>query len=66
MKQGKTAEALKRYVEAFITEPYSRFAAAGLAQWANMHARVLVIKNRRSQRLSSYNTTRSAWQSEKF
>jgi tetratricopeptide (TPR) repeat protein len=67
MKQGKTAEALKRYVEAFITEPYSRFAAAGLAQWANItrtsvgHPRIDVPND-----WSSYNTTRSAWQSEKF
>ncbi|MGH9874211.1 MAG: tetratricopeptide repeat protein [Pyrinomonadaceae bacterium] len=34
MKQGKTAEARDRYVEAFITEPYNKFTAAGLTQWA--------------------------------
>ena len=35
MKQGKTAEARDRYIEAFITEPYNKFAVAGLVQWAN-------------------------------
>jgi len=34
MKQGKTAAARDRYVEAFITEPYNKFATAGLVQWA--------------------------------
>ncbi|HZE70241.1 MAG TPA: tetratricopeptide repeat protein [Pyrinomonadaceae bacterium] len=34
MKQGKTEAARERYVEAFITEPYNRFARAGLIQWA--------------------------------
>ncbi len=34
MKQGKTAEARDRYIEAFITEPYNKFAIAGLVQWA--------------------------------
>jgi tetratricopeptide (TPR) repeat protein len=34
MRQRKTTEARDRYVEAFITEPYSRFARAGLVQWA--------------------------------
>ena len=33
MKQGKTDAARDRYVEAFITEPYNRFAVAGLVQW---------------------------------
>ena len=33
MKQGKHAEARDRYVEAFVSEPYSRFSAAGLTQW---------------------------------
>jgi len=36
MKQGKTMEARDRYIEAFITEPYSRFARAGLIQWAQV------------------------------
>ena len=36
MKQGKTAEARDRYIEAFITEPYSRFAVGGLTQWAQV------------------------------
>jgi tetratricopeptide (TPR) repeat protein len=36
MKQGKTNEARDRYIEAFITEPYSRFAVAGLTQWAQV------------------------------
>jgi len=34
MKQGKTEEARDRYIEAFITEPYSKFTVAGLVQWA--------------------------------
>lgn len=33
MKQGKTVEARDRYIEAFITEPYNKFARAGLIQW---------------------------------
>src|SRR5688572_4755958 len=33
MKQRKTDEARDRYIEAFITEPYNRFARAGLIQW---------------------------------
>jgi tetratricopeptide (TPR) repeat protein len=35
MKQGRTVEARNRYIEAFITEPYNKFARAGLLQWAN-------------------------------
>jgi tetratricopeptide (TPR) repeat protein len=34
MKQGKTDAARDRYIEAFITEPYNRFALAGLIQWS--------------------------------
>jgi tetratricopeptide (TPR) repeat protein len=34
MKQKKYDEARDRYVEAFITEPYNRYTAAGLSQWA--------------------------------
>jgi tetratricopeptide (TPR) repeat protein len=34
MKQRKTDEARDRYVEAFIVEPYNRFARGGLIQWA--------------------------------
>ena len=34
MKQHKTDEARDRYIEAFIVEPYSRFARGGLIQWA--------------------------------
>ena len=34
MKQRKTDEARDRYIEAFITEPYNRFARGGLVQWA--------------------------------
>lgn len=34
MKQKKYEEARDRYVEAFITEPYNRYTAAGLTQWA--------------------------------
>jgi tetratricopeptide (TPR) repeat protein len=33
MKQKKFDQARDRYVEAFITEPYSRFAQQGLIQW---------------------------------
>jgi tetratricopeptide (TPR) repeat protein len=33
MKQQKIEAARDRYVEAFITEPYNRFARAGLVQW---------------------------------
>jgi hypothetical protein len=36
MKQGKTEAARDRYIEAFITEPYSKFARGGLVQWAQM------------------------------
>jgi tetratricopeptide (TPR) repeat protein len=36
MKQGKIEAARDRYVEAFITEPYSQFARAGLVQWATI------------------------------
>ena len=35
MKQGKTEAARDRYIEAFITEPYSKFAVAGLVQWGD-------------------------------
>lgn len=34
MRQRKHEEALGRYIEAFITQPYSRFAVAGITQWA--------------------------------
>ena len=34
MRQRKTDAARDRYVEAFITEPYNRYASAGLVQWA--------------------------------
>jgi tetratricopeptide (TPR) repeat protein len=33
MKQHKTDEARDRYIEAFIVEPYDRFARGGLIQW---------------------------------
>jgi tetratricopeptide (TPR) repeat protein len=36
MKQGKTDAARERYIEAFITEPYNRFARAGLVQWGQL------------------------------
>jgi len=36
MKQGKTEAARDRYIEAFITEPYNKFARAGLIQWAQV------------------------------
>src|SRR5215213_9933646 len=41
MKQGKTEAARDRYVEAFIVQPYNRFARAGLIQWANATQTVL-------------------------
>ncbi len=34
MRQNKTDAARDRYVEAFIVEPYNRFARAGLIQWS--------------------------------
>lgn len=34
MKQKKYDQARDRYVEAFIVEPYNRFSAIGLTQWA--------------------------------
>ena len=36
MKQGKTREARDRYIEAYITEPYNKFTASGLVQWAQI------------------------------
>jgi len=36
MKLGKYDEARDRYVEAFISEPYSRFAVSGITQWAQL------------------------------
>jgi len=36
MKQGKTEAARDRYIEAFITEPYNKFALAGLIQWGQL------------------------------
>lgn len=36
MKEGKTDEARDRYIEAFIAEPYNRFARGGLIQWAQL------------------------------
>jgi tetratricopeptide (TPR) repeat protein len=34
MKQQKYDQARDRYIEAYITEPYSRFATFGISQWA--------------------------------
>ncbi|MCM3873812.1 MAG: tetratricopeptide repeat protein [Pyrinomonadaceae bacterium] len=34
MKQRKFDQARDRYVEAYISEPYNRYSAAGLTQWA--------------------------------
>jgi tetratricopeptide (TPR) repeat protein len=36
MKQGKYDQARDRYVEAYITEPYSKFSISGLSQWAQV------------------------------
>jgi tetratricopeptide (TPR) repeat protein len=35
MKQNKPEIALERYIEAFITEPYSSLARRGITQWAD-------------------------------
>ena len=34
MKQGKYDQARDRYIEAYISEPYNRFAVGGMSQWA--------------------------------
>ena len=36
MKQGKYDIARDRYIEAYITEPYSRLSVAGLTQWGTV------------------------------
>jgi tetratricopeptide (TPR) repeat protein len=36
LKQGKIEAARDRYIEAFITEPYNRFAGVGIVQWAQL------------------------------
>ena len=36
MKQGKYDEARDRYIEAYLSEPYNRFSATGLVQWAQV------------------------------
>lgn len=36
MKQRKYEQARDRYIEAYITEPYSRFPVVGLNQWAQV------------------------------
>lgn len=36
MRQNKTEAARDRYIEAFITEPYNKFARGGLVQWAQV------------------------------
>ena len=36
MRQRKFDQARDRYVEAYITEPYNRFTASGLTQWAQV------------------------------
>jgi tetratricopeptide (TPR) repeat protein len=41
MKQEKYDEALKRYIEAWITEPYNRLATSGLVQWGQVTKRPL-------------------------
>ena len=45
MKQEKYDEALNRYIEAFITEPYNRFTTAGLVQWAEATKQTLAHPN---------------------
>jgi len=35
MRQGKTSQARDRYIEAYVTEPYSKFAIAGMQQWGD-------------------------------
>jgi tetratricopeptide (TPR) repeat protein len=44
MKQRKTDAARDRYIEAFIVEPYNRFARGGLIQWAQRHRPQLRIR----------------------
>lgn len=34
MRQNKPEAARERYIEAYITEPYNRYSAVGLTQWA--------------------------------
>ena len=41
MRQRKFEPARDRYIEAFITEPYNRFAQAGLVQWGQATGTVL-------------------------
>jgi tetratricopeptide (TPR) repeat protein len=41
MRQGKKDLARERYIEAFISEPYSRYTAVGLGQWAQSTNTVL-------------------------
>jgi tetratricopeptide (TPR) repeat protein len=36
MRQGKHEQALERYIDAWITEPYSRFAVNGIIQWGQV------------------------------
>jgi tetratricopeptide (TPR) repeat protein len=44
-EQGKTPAAREKFIEAFIAEPYSRFARAGLLQWAEKN-RILLAHPR--------------------
>ncbi|MFN7931308.1 MAG: tetratricopeptide repeat protein [Blastocatellia bacterium] len=45
MKQGKTEAARDRYIEAFICEPYSKFALQGLVQWGQATSTKLAHPN---------------------
>jgi len=36
MKQKKYDQARDRYVEAYITEPFNKYTAAGLGQWDSL------------------------------
>jgi tetratricopeptide (TPR) repeat protein len=45
MRQRKFDEALARYVEAYITEPYNRFTVSGLVQWAQLTNQPLAHPN---------------------
>lgn len=41
MKQGKYEAARDRYIESFISNPFSRLAVGGLGQWADVMKKVL-------------------------
>lgn len=79
MQQGKTDEARERYIEAYITEPYSRFTSGGLQQWAKasnnmLHDPTVPIpakavtgsKADGTFAWAAYAPTRATWRKQKF